>query len=187
MEIGQACYMILEEISRTIDFAELDNTTALLDAIKGAKRVFVAGAGRSGMMMRSFAMRLMQVGIDTYVVGETTTPKILDTDILIVGSGSGRTGGPLSYAQIARNAGVRIFAITVAKSSPLNEVADVVLRLPAPTPKLHEHQNLKPSVQPLGSLFEQTLLVYLYALIIILMKDLGVEDDVLYNRHATLE
>jgi len=187
MEIHQAVYRILDEIAHTFEFGEFENTEELLKAIRSAKRVFVAGAGRSGLMMRSFAMRLMQVGIDTYVVGETTTPKILDTDLLIVGSGSGRTGGPLGYAQIARSSGVRIFAITVAHESPLNEIADVIIRLPAPTPKLHEEQPKFDSAQPLGSLFEQTLLVYLDALIIMLMELMDVDEDTLLGRHTTLQ
>lgn len=187
MPIHQACYKILEEIAGTIDRAEIDSTGALLSAIQKAARVFVTGAGRSGLMMRGFAMRLMQLGIDTYVVGETTTPKILDTDILIVGSGSGRTGGPLSHAQIAHNTGVPIFAITVAHESPLNGIASVVIRLPGTAAKVHEKQDLPPSVQPMGSLFEQVLLIYLDAIIIMLMKEMDVQADMLINRHTTLE
>ncbi|HUV38582.1 MAG TPA: 6-phospho-3-hexuloisomerase [Planctomycetota bacterium] len=187
MEIHQAVYRILDEVAHTFDFAEIENTKRLLEAIRGAKRVFVAGAGRSGLMMRAFAMRLMQVGIDTYVVGETTTPRTLKDDILIVGSGSGQTGGPLSYAQIARSSGVPIFAITAAQESSLSRLAGVVIRLPAPTPKVHEGKPTTQSAQPLGSLFEQTLLVYLDALIIVLMQELGVDSETLLGRHATLQ
>ena len=97
MEIPQACYRILEEVSGVVDRADLSKTQDLVTAIRGAKRVFVAGAGRSGLMMRAFAMRVMQLGIDTYVVGESTTPDVRKDDLLIIGSGSGRTGGPVSY------------------------------------------------------------------------------------------
>ena len=187
MEIPQACYRILEEVSGVIDRADLSKTPELMKAITSAKRVFVAGAGRSGLMMRAFAMRLMQIGIDTYVVGESTTPDVRKDDLLIIGSGSGRTGGPVSYAQIARHSGVPLAAITAANESPINEMATLIVRLPAPTPKLHEVQNLPPSVQPMGSLFEQSLLVYLDALIILLMIELNVPESVLYGRHTQLE
>jgi 6-phospho-3-hexuloisomerase len=158
-----------------------------MKAIVAAKRVFVAGAGRSGLMMRAFAMRLMQIGIDTYVVGESTTPDVRKDDLLIIGSGSGRTGGPVSYAQIARHSGVPLAVITAANESPINDIATLIVKLPAPTPKLHEAQKLPPSVQPMGSLFEQTLLVYLDALIILLMIELNVPESVLYGRHTQLE
>jgi 6-phospho-3-hexuloisomerase len=138
-------------------------------------------------MMRAFAMRLMQLGIDTYVVGESTTPDVHKDDLLIIGSGSGRTGGPVSYAQIARNAGVPVAAVTAAKESPINQLAGIVIHLPAPTPKMHEGQKLPASVQPMGSLFEQSLLVYLDAVIILLMIELNVPESVLKGRHTQLE
>jgi 6-phospho-3-hexuloisomerase len=187
MEIAQACYRILEELSHTIDASEVSGTTKLIEAIEQAGRVFVAGAGRSGLMMRAFAMRLMQVGIDTYVVGETTTPGLTAKDLLIVGSGSGRTGGPLNYAQIAKHSGARVFAVSAAESSPLADVAEVTVRLPAPTPRVHDNHTLEKTMQPLGTLFEQTLLVYLDAVIILLMQQRGVDSETLLKRHATLE
>ena len=36
-------------------------------------------------------MRMMHVGLDAYVVGETVTPSLEADDIFIVGSGSGET------------------------------------------------------------------------------------------------
>jgi len=187
MAIAQSCYRILEEISRTIDSADMTATPELLDVIGKAKRVFVTGAGRSGLMMRSFAMRLMQIGVDTYVVGETTTPQIERGDVLVVGSGSGQTGGPVSFANIARHAGGRVVAITAAAKSPLRELAEIVVTLPAPTPKSSNNHDVPPSVQPLGSLFEQMLLIYVDALIIMLMETMGVDADTLMSRHTRLE
>ncbi|HUW56950.1 MAG TPA: 6-phospho-3-hexuloisomerase [Planctomycetota bacterium] len=187
MEISHACYRILEELSQTIDSAEMEKTPELLEAITTSPRVFVAGAGRSGLMVRSFAQRLMQLGIDTYVVGETTTPEIRKGDLIIIGSGSGTTGGPVSYARIAKHAGARVAAVTAAGESPLRELTDILIRLPAPTPKVHEAKAPPPSVQPLGSLFEQTMLVYLDALIIMLMEKMDVAEDTLLQRHTRLE
>ena len=187
MAIAQSCYRILEEISRTIDSGDMTATPELLDAIGKVKRVFVAGAGRSGLMMRSFAMRLMQIGVETYVVGETTTPRIEQGDLLVVGSGSGQTGGPVNFANIAKHAGARVAAITAAAQSPLRELAEIVVTLPAPTPKGANSHDLPHSVQPLGSLFEQMLLIYVDALIIMLMERMGVDAETLLARHTRLE
>ena len=187
MDSAQACYRILEEVAGVLDRGDMSKTPELIKAITSAKRIFVAGAGRSGLMMRAFAMRLMQLGIDTYVVGESTTPDVHRDDLLIIGSGSGRTGGPVSYAQIAKSAGVPLAAVTAAKDSPINQLAGIVIRLPAPTPKTHEVEKLPPSVQPMGSLYEQALLVYLDALIILLMEEMKVSENVLYGRHTQLE
>ncbi len=57
------------------------------------KKIFVAGAGRSGFMAKSFPMRMMHMGIDAYVIGETVTPNFEKDDILIIESGSGETKG----------------------------------------------------------------------------------------------
>ena len=65
-----------------------DELMSLIEAIEGAKRIFVGGAGRSLLSMKGFAMRLMQTEHETYLVGEVTTPAIHEGDLLIVGSGS---------------------------------------------------------------------------------------------------
>ena len=71
----------------------------LADAILAAETIFVAGAGRSGLAMKSFAMRLMHMGFDTYVVGETVTPSITDKAVLLIGSGSGSTSSLVSQCE----------------------------------------------------------------------------------------
>ena len=65
---------------------------SFIEALLSAKRVFVIGAGRSGLVAKAFAMRLMHLGLDIHVVGETITPALREGDILVVVSGSGETG-----------------------------------------------------------------------------------------------
>lgn len=77
----------LKEIIKDVKDIELK---ALMKEINAAKRIFVGGAGRSLLSMKSFAMRLMQTGHETYLVGEVCTPSIQTGDLLIVGSGSGK-------------------------------------------------------------------------------------------------
>ena len=50
----------LEEALLGIDEARLSQ---LVDALLGAKRIFVAGAGRTGLLMKSMAMTLAQCGL----------------------------------------------------------------------------------------------------------------------------
>lgn len=40
-------------------------------ALEDAKNIFVMGAGRSGFVAKAFAMRLMHLGYNVYVVGKT--------------------------------------------------------------------------------------------------------------------
>ncbi len=74
----------LVELMEKVDDAQIE---AFKKIIESSNRIFTAGMGRSGFMMRGFAMRLMHMGYKTYVVGETTTPAILEGDVLVLGSG----------------------------------------------------------------------------------------------------
>lgn len=63
------------------------------------RRLFVIGAGRSGLVGRAFAMRMMQLGLNAFVVGETTTPALEKGDLLMTISRSGRTRTVLETAK----------------------------------------------------------------------------------------
>ena len=49
------------------------------------KRIFVTGAGRTGFIMKSFGIRLMQLGFDVFFIGDTNTPSTSKRDLLIIG------------------------------------------------------------------------------------------------------
>merc|ERR1712093_748806 len=53
-------------------------------------------------MAKSFAMRMMHMGFDAYVIGETVTPTFEKDDILIIGSGSGETKSLVMIAEKAK-------------------------------------------------------------------------------------
>ena len=65
-------------------------------------------------MGKSFAMRMMHMGIDAYVIGETVTPNFEKDDILIIGSGSGETKSLVSMAEKAKSIGGTIAAVTIS-------------------------------------------------------------------------
>jgi 6-phospho-3-hexuloisomerase len=186
MDFQQAYKIIIEELGGALSKVDPEGVMKLIEAIEGAKRIFVVGAGRSGLMMRTFAMRLMQMGLESYVAGETTTPPINAGDLILVGSASGETGGPVSTARIAKNPRVKIIAITVFADSTLGKLADLAVTIPAPTPKVKRSQAAA-SVQPMGSLFEQSLLALLDAVILLLMERRRLTGDQMFQRHAVLE
>src|ERR1700680_4094632 len=63
--------------------------SALVDAIVAAKRIAIYGAGREGLQMDGFAMRLFHLGLDVHVVGDMTVPPLGAGDLLFVSSGPG--------------------------------------------------------------------------------------------------
>ncbi len=177
---------IAEELKVTLEKIDESQLTALSAAIREARRVFVAGAGRSGLMMRSFAMRLIHLGVSTHVVGDVTTPAIGSGDLLLIGSGSGATASLVSHAAKAHTLGARVGLVTIRPDTPMAREASVIVTIPAPTPKLEQPTGYA-SIQPMGALFEQSLLLVLDGLILALMSETDQDAAALFARHANLE
>ena len=77
-----------------------------------ADRIFLYGAGRSGLVAKAFAIRLVHLGFQTYVIGETITPPVRKGDLVIVISGSGETIPSVMTAEIAKKIGAKLIAVT---------------------------------------------------------------------------
>ncbi len=178
---------ILEEVAdyvRQVSAESINDARALIES---SSRIFVAGAGRSGLCMRAFGMRLMHLGKTVYVVGETTTPSISATDLLILGSGSGRTSSLLVMAEKARPLGAQVLLFTTDSGSPLGRLSDLHVVIPAPSFRVMDEMHDCISVQPLGTLFEQSMLILCDSLILGLMRQTGVSAIQMFEQHANLE
>ncbi len=182
-ELTQAA---LAEISGALASVDPQAVHALGQSILDAKRVFLAGKGRSGLQMRAFAMRLMHMGMTVYVVDDVTTPAITSGDLLLLGSGSGRTPSIVNYAQKARAVGARVGLISISLESPAAEQSDVIVRIDAPTPKRDDTDTSR-SILPMGSLFEASLGLLFDVLSVQLMDAQNLTSDGMFVRHANLE
>ncbi|KIL50056.1 6-phospho-3-hexuloisomerase [Jeotgalibacillus soli] len=176
---------ILDELSRAADLLSDEQAEQLVNQILEAKKIFVAGAGRSGFMGKSFVMRMMHMGLDAYVVGETVTANLEKDDILIIASGSGETKSLVSMAEKAKSLGGTVIAVTIFPESTIGELADLVIKLPG-SPKDKSTSDYK-TIQPMGSLFEQTLLLFFDAVILRFMEKKGLDSNTMYGKHANLE
>ena len=178
---------ILAELQACVSQVSVESLAQAFALIESAPRIFVTGAGRSGLCMRALGMRLMHLGKTVYVVGETTTPSIVAKDLLILGSGSGRTASLQATARRARSCGARILLFTTDATSPMAELADQLVLVPAPSLGMNAGEHGHPSVQPMGTLFEQSLLILCDSLILELMRQNGVSPANMLGRHANLE
>lgn len=113
---------IIEELDRSSKTIAPEKLQEVIKKIKEHKRIFVYGTGRSGLMLKAFAMRLMQIGLNSYVVGETTTPSVQEGDLLIVASASGETGSVCMTAESAVKQGVDLIVISSAPESTLGKI-----------------------------------------------------------------
>ena len=137
--------------------------------------------------MRALGMRLMHLGKTVYVVSETTTPSIAAKNLLIIGSGSGRTAGLLAMARQARSHDAKVLLFTTDVTSPMTELADQLVLIPASSLGMNEGRCDHMSIQPMGTLFEQSLLILCDSLILELMRHTGVSAAHMLERHANLE
>lgn len=175
---------ILAELSRTTERMNDTEAEKLVDGMQRANKIFVAGSGRSGLMAKAFAMRMMHVGLDPYVIGETITPNLEANDMLIIGSGSGETKSLLSMTEKAKGIGATICAGDHQSYFGHSQLADITIKIPA---QAKAEGTSGKSIQPMGSLFEQTMLLFYDALILRLMEQKGLDSNKMYGRHANLE
>lgn len=185
MKTTQYLAEVVQELSRTVDLISDEEAEKLVNKILESKKIFVAGAGRSGFMGKSFVMRMMHMGIDAYVVGETVTANLEKGDLLIIGSGSGGTKTLVSIAEKAKSLGGTVAAVTISPDSTIGKLADIIIKLPG-SPKDQSESEYK-TIQPMGSLFEQTMLLFYDALILRFMEKKGLDSTKMYGKHANLE
>jgi 6-phospho 3-hexuloisomerase len=146
-----------------------------------SKRIFVAGAGRSGLIGRFFSMRLMHGGYQSYIVGEIVTPSIQKGDLLIVISGSGETETMIAYVKKAKQQGAQIALITTKNSSTIGDMADVVFQIGTP------EQYGRVVGMPMGTTFELSTLLFLEATISHVIHVKKIPEEQMRTRHANLE
>lgn len=176
---------ILKELSKAPDLIGNRSAEQLTNRIMEAGKIFTAGAGRSGLMAKSFTMRMMHMGLDAYVVGETVTPNLEEGDLLIISTGSGETKSLVPMVEKAKELGATVAAVTIKPDSTIGKLADIVVELPG-SPK-HESGEERATIQPMGSLFEQTLLLFYDAVILRYMDKKGLTSETMFGRHANLE
>jgi len=198
MSWWEASEEILRGIKTAIDDLDQGQVEEMLDILYDAmgegRKALIVGAGRSGLVGKAFAMRLMHLGFDVYVMGETITPAIGDDDLVIVISGSGSGAMSLTAARLAKRLGTRIIAVTSFPDSELGKTADHVVVVPGreaiareqeyqARQLLGEHESLA----PMGTLFEDTCTVFLDSVVAELMARLKVSEASMRRKHSTIE
>lgn len=190
MQVGEMFIKFLQKIEEHIQMlkreVDLSQVKEMIDVIENSKSIFVMGAGRSGFIAKAFAMRLMHLGYNVYVVGETVTPRIGKNDVLIAISGSGETTSVVNISRKAKEiVNSKIIAVTNNKNSTLAKFSDVVVLLKG---KIKTERNEEiAKIAPLGTMFELTAMIFLDAIIAELMAIKHLTEKDLEAKHAVLE
>jgi 6-phospho 3-hexuloisomerase len=167
---------VSEAIDR-LDPADIDRAVAILAR---APATFVYGAGRSGIIGRAFAMRLVQTGLTAYVIGESVTPIVRRGDAVFIVSGAGESQSSIQTANIVRREGADLIVLTGRSTSKLAHAATLLLSLDFP------EDAERGRLAPLGTLFESAGLRLTDALVAELMRVRRETEASMRRRHAIM-
>lgn len=173
--------LIIDKISGILSATDSGYDQKLTYQLDRARRIFVSGAGRSGLVCRFFAMRLMHSGYDVSVVGEIVTPSIKAGDLLIIISGSGETEQLIAFTKKAKEIGADIMLITAKSGSTIGDMADSVFLIGNP------EQYGKVHGMPMGTVFELSTLLFLESVVSHIIHEKGIPEEEMRSRHANLE
>lgn len=179
--------VVLDEAGSLLERVDKKALSGLLQEVASdwkGRRLFFWARGRSFLILKAFAMRLMHLGYRVHIVGEVDCPSIGKGDILVVASGSGATSSVLLFSEKAKKFGARVVAFTGKVNTPLAKVADLVVPL--------KSEDAPPSVQLFangsGTRFEDALFIFFDACILYLIWDRKEEAYLeMMRRHANLE
>ncbi len=173
--------LILDRLTTILSETDNSKTAKLLKLVDEAGRIFIGGAGRSLLVSRFFAMRLVHAGYNVNMIGEIVTPAIKAGDLLILVSGSGGTETLLPFVKKTKAVGAKLAVISMKKSSPMADAADLTIQI--------GNDNSFPltKAMPMGSQFELSTLIFLEAAVADLIAAKGLTEEGMRAIHANLE
>lgn len=174
---------VLRELTSSLSNIPQEHIQMLAGQIDKNKRIFCDAEGRSRLQVEGFAMRLIQMGFQAQIVGEPTTPAICSDDILLVCSASGETPSLVEHIQKADKMGVKTVLITANENSSLGKISDCKVIIEASS----KQKKTNASIQPMGSLFEQSLGIFLDMIVMCLMEQYHITNEDMYKNHSNLE
>lgn len=175
--------LILNKINNVLQATDDSLVQKIVSAVDGANRIFITGAGRSGLVSRFFAMRLMHSGYKVFMVGEVVTPSIQAGDLFIVVSGSGGTETLMPLVKKAKSMGAKIVVVSMKSQSPMAELADLVCAIGSG----NENSFGIVKGMPMGTVFELSTLVFLEAIVSYIVHEKGLTEEGMRALHANLE
>ncbi|MEM3531118.1 MAG: 6-phospho-3-hexuloisomerase [Nitrososphaerales archaeon] len=198
-DVKNSSLILIELVSKNLSEVSEEEVDKCIEIIlsRRDKKIFIMGAGRSGLVGRAFALRLLHLGYEVHVLGETLMPSVNKDDLVIAISGSGSTKLVVTAVEAAKRVGATILGITSFPDSPLGKLSDFILQVKGrvmPTKEANSRDyfarqilGLHEPLAPLGTLFEDTCLILLDAMIPILMNKLNLSEEDLGKRHANIE
>ncbi len=183
-EISSTVVAELGEVFRRVPEENLD---AALNALQKHQRIFVLGIGREGLGSKAFAMRLTHFGKTVHWGWDDTTPAVTAEDLFIMPTGPANIPHLHYVAEQVKKTGATLLVATAVPDGPTAQLADIVLTVPAHTYGADDPSALVPTIQAMGSLFEQSLWIFWDVLYLMLVRRTDAKFDDLVARHRNFE
>ena len=174
--------------------------------------IFLAGSGRSGFVAKFFAMRLMHLGFNAFVFGESVVPFVHEGDIIICISKSGGENAiwdsiestKLEKVKRSKSEGLkndmifenlRILSICGSSDSYLANHSDAKIVIEAKRDRIFTDEEIErldslrfnhDELVVMGTGFEDSALVILDALVVELMNNLCLSEKDLEGKHENI-
>lgn len=182
MVYGKSIEYIQRKIKDILNQVPDEDIEKVKELFFKSSRIFVYGAGRSGLVAKAFAIRLVHLGFQTFAIGETITGPVQKGDLVIIVSGSGETIPAVMTAEIAHKLGAKVVSITGKKKSGIAKYADITLYISASCSDVERKM-----YAPLGTLFEASVWILFDGIIADLLNTKNETEESMRLRHATLE
>lgn len=180
---------ILEELKEWLYSVTDEEIVEFIKCLHQSKNIIGFGAGRMGLGLKAFIMRLNHLGKKAYYYTDTNIPPVGENDLYIFASGSGKTETTVTLAQIAKKKGCKIASMVGDKTSPLAKLSDITINFKSCNGGLNSRDNpIKiNSIQIMSTLNEQG--IYLLGDLISLKycELMGVESAQLKENHNNVE
>lgn len=174
-------YFIMKELQICLDQINEEEYEHVVQLLREDRTLHFFGEGRSGLVAKMIAMRLMHSGKKVYVIGETISPAIKETDVCVLISGSAKTKSIHHIASQAKKNEAKVFLITANKAAFKNDVFTKGLWINAATK--YDVQDEPKTIQPLGNQFDQLAHIVLDGAVI----DSVDEMNMMMENHTNVE
>lgn len=118
---------ILNELKEWLYSVSDEDINKLISQIAISRNIVGYGAGRMGLSLKAFMMRLNHLGKKAYFYTDTFVPAVNSHDLYIFASGSGETKTVLNIAELAKNKDCKIACITGNSDSSLAQISDLII------------------------------------------------------------
>jgi len=170
--------IILKELEEIWNGFDKDSLSEFVELIITHRKedIIGIGAGRMGYSIQSFIMRLSHLGFKSFMIGDTSLPKINKNSLVIVNSSSGETLSIKILAEKAKEVGAKILTISANENSSIANLSDKLILIPA-----------FDSSQLMKSIYEQFSMLLFDHVIHLIVQELDLDEKWIANNHSILE